>query len=378
VFFRGHSRASSYYLINYFQFSVAPLSQADIPFMGHAFESRIYAEDPANNFMPGAGKLISVSPPTDQARVDTGVQTGDEVSAFYDPMIAKLIVWDKDRATALKKMERKLQEYSIVGLKTNIPFLLALCRNKAFQAGDVTTDFIPEHEKELFSQKGLDGDLSHGDWEVAKACLAKVLLEKSGSEGNNSNPFQKSPFRVNSDASRKIGLVSNGQVYESDVTYNLDGTFEVNGLKVSGALLNNSKGELEMKWRVGKKDQSDEQIGKVLLVPHNNSSGSFSLFDHSNGEMSEWTTPEESFVEELGASSSSSTGGATAPMTGNVDQVLVQAGDEVKAGQNLIIMIAMKMEHSIKAPKDGKIDKVLYEVGQTVEKGAPLVKFEEE
>ena len=94
--------------------------------------------------------------------------------------------------------------------------------------------------------------------------------------------------------------------------------------------------------------------------------------------MSEWTTPEETFVKELGASSSSSTGGATAPMTGNVDQVLVQAGDEVKAGQNLIIMIAMKMEHSIKAPKDGKIDKVLYEVGQTVEKGAPLVKFEEE
>jgi 3-methylcrotonyl-CoA carboxylase alpha subunit len=90
------------------QFQVAageklPLNQEDIPFNGHAFESRIYAEDPANGFMPGAGKLISVSPPTDQARVDTGVQTGDEVSAFYDPMIAKLIVWDKDRQTALKK-----------------------------------------------------------------------------------------------------------------------------------------------------------------------------------------------------------------------------------------------------------------------------------
>ena len=135
-----------------------------------------------------------------------------------------------------------------------------------------------------------------------------------------------------------------------------------------------------MKWRIGKTDQSDEQIGRVLLVPHSadfSSSKSFSMFDHSNGEMSEWATPEESFVKELGKSSSSTSGNATAPMTGNVDQVLVKVGDEVKAGQNLIIMIAMKMEHSIKAPKDGKIDKVLYDVGQTVLKGAPLVKFEE-
>ena len=215
------------------QFQVAageklPLSQADIPFNGHAFESRIYAEDPANGFMPGAGKLISVSPPTDQARVDTGVQTGDEVSAFYDPMIAKLIVWDKDRPTALKKMERKLQEYSIVGLKTNIPFLLALCRNEAFKAGDVTTDFIPEHEKELFSQHGLNGELAQGEWEVAKACLAKVLLEKAG-ETVSSGPFAKGPFRVNSSATRSFGLVSNGHTYESSVTYRVG--FECKTLK---------------------------------------------------------------------------------------------------------------------------------------------------
>jgi len=193
-------------------------------------------------------------------------------------------------------------------------------------------------------------------------------------------PFAKGPFRVNSSATRSFGLVSNGQTYESSVTYNLDGTFIMNGLKVSGALINNDKGELEMKWRIGKTDQSDEKIGRVLLVPHSadfSTSKSFSLFDHSNGEMSEWGTPEESFVKELGKSNSNTSGNATAPMTGNVDQVLVKVGDEVKAGQNLIIMIAMKMEHSIKAPKDGKIEKVLYDVGQTVLKGAPLVKFEE-
>merc|ERR1719245_564627 len=119
--------------------------------MGHAFEARIYAEDPANNFMPGAGKLTAVIPPNN-ARVDTGVQTGDEVSAFYDPMIAKLIVHDVDRATALKKLERKLQEYSIVGLPTNIPFLLTLCRHPKFIEGDVHTDFISEHESSLFPE----------------------------------------------------------------------------------------------------------------------------------------------------------------------------------------------------------------------------------
>ena len=89
------------------------------------------------------------------------------------------------------------------------------------------------------------------------------------------NPFKKNPFRVNSSATRKVDLLSNGQTYESEVTYNLDGTFEVNGLKISGALLKNPKGETEMKWRVGKTDQSDEQIGKVLQRKKQNSEKKF-------------------------------------------------------------------------------------------------------
>ena len=299
------------------QFSVAageklPLKQEDIPFMGHAFEARIYAEDPANNFMPGAGQLTAVIPPAD-ARVDTGVKTGDEVSAFYDPMIAKLIVHDNDRNTALKKLERKLQEYSIVGLKTNIPFLLALCRHPSFIEADVSTDFIPDHEASLFKDIGLP--LS--DTEVIRGCLTRLLLEKSENESlaqKSSSPFvKKGPFRVNQPSTRDIQMVSEDKLYNNKVIYNQDGTFEINGIPASGALLRDINGDLVLSWKIGL--QEDEQRGRILVVPADGTNSTFDLFDHSTGKTSKFSTYEEEFVakaKELdGAGQSSSGNSAT-------------------------------------------------------------------
>jgi len=192
----------------------------------------------------------------------------------------------------------------------------------------------------------------------------------------SSNPFKSGPFRVNSDASRTIDLVHGDKTYNADVRYNKDGTYTINSsTHASGALLKNVDGELELSWKVG--DSQNEQRGRLLLVPHDNLQTTFSFFDHSTGERIEWTSPEDSFVQEIGGAGDAAAGGTVAPMTGTVDQVLVKEGDHVKAGQNLIIMIAMKMEHTIKAPNDGVISGVLYEVGQTAEKGAPLVKFAE-
>merc|ERR1712110_986192 len=223
------------------QFKIAagekiPVTQEDMPMNGHSFEARIYAEDPENNFMPGAGHLVKVLPPKEDSRVDTGVQTGDEVSAFYDPMIAKLIVHDVDRDTALKKLERKLQEYSIVGLPTNIPFLLTLCRHPKFIEGDVHTDFIPEHESSLFPEKS---DRLPDD-QLAKGILARVLLDNAKS-GTSQDPFKNSNFRVNSSNIRKIPIISKNQRYENEIEYNENGTFKVNGkYDVSGSLLKNT------------------------------------------------------------------------------------------------------------------------------------------
>jgi len=176
-----------------------------------------------------------------------------------------------------------------------------------------------------------------------------------------------------------VQVIADDQLYDTTVVYNSDGTFSINGVPASGALLNDQDGNLLLSWKIGHPE--DEQRGRVLVVPHDGLNSSFNLFDHSTGKTSEFSTYEESFVlkaRELdGVGQSSGGASATAPMTGTVDQVLVAPNQEVKAGQNLMIMIAMKMEHAITAPKDGTIEKVLYEVGQTAEKGSLLVKYVE-
>ncbi|KAI7805142.1 hypothetical protein IRJ41_000246 [Triplophysa rosa] len=169
-----------------------PLSQEEILLRGHSFEARIYAEDPNNNFMPGAGPLLHLSTPQgDQCtRIETGVREGDEVSAHYDPMIAKLVVWGEDRSAALKKLRYCLRQYNIVGLNTNIEFLLSLSGHPAFEAGNVHTSFIEQHYDELFpaAQKA-SGEM------LCQAALGLLLREKQHTDSyrNQSNDTY-SPF----------------------------------------------------------------------------------------------------------------------------------------------------------------------------------------
>lgn len=122
-------------------------TQDDIKSFGHAIEARIYSEDPRNNFLPGSGRLDYLSIPMNNSpsgvRIESGVRQGDEVSIFYDPMIAKLIVWDSDRTKALKKLKSSLMDYKIAGLPTNIEFLQAACSHHSYIDGNVDTTFIP-------------------------------------------------------------------------------------------------------------------------------------------------------------------------------------------------------------------------------------------
>jgi 3-methylcrotonyl-CoA carboxylase alpha subunit len=131
-----------------------PKLQEEIKLNGHAFEARIYAEDPNNNFMPGAGKIKFLQTPVTNydknVRVETGVVEGDEVSVHYDPLIAKLVVWAKDRKSALQKFRLNLENYKLSGLITNIPFIMSVCDHHDFIEGKVHTDFIPMHKDKLF------------------------------------------------------------------------------------------------------------------------------------------------------------------------------------------------------------------------------------
>uniref|UniRef100_A0AAQ4QUI8 Methylcrotonyl-CoA carboxylase subunit n=1 Tax=Gasterosteus aculeatus aculeatus TaxID=481459 RepID=A0AAQ4QUI8_GASAC len=169
-----------------------PLLQDDIVLRGHSFEARIYAEDPNNDFLPGAGPLLHLSTPSpDQhTRIETGVREGDEVSAHYDPMIAKLVVWGEDRSAALKKLRYCLRQYNIVGLNTNIDFLLSLSGHPEFEAGNVTTSFIPQHYADLFP-----APMTPSGETICQAALGLLLQEQEHTQGftqTSAEPF--SPF----------------------------------------------------------------------------------------------------------------------------------------------------------------------------------------
>ena len=148
-----------------------PLQQSEIHLNGHAFEARIYAEEPNNNFLPGAGPLLYLTTPraASDVRIETGVAQGDEVSVHYDPMIAKLVVWSGDRLSALRKLRSCLSEYNIVGLNTNVDFLLQLSAHPQFVQGDVHTDFIDQHHEQLFPTKSVTNQL------LGQAVLASLL-----------------------------------------------------------------------------------------------------------------------------------------------------------------------------------------------------------
>ena len=143
---------------------------------GWSFEARIYAEDPDNGFMPGAGPLLHLSTPKPQenlVRIETGVRQGDEVSVHYDPMIAKLVVWGPDRQSALDKLHSCLAEYNIDGLANNVNFLMDLAAHPEFVKGNVDTDFIQRHYDELFPKRELK------DQQIYAATLAVLLTGKS-------------------------------------------------------------------------------------------------------------------------------------------------------------------------------------------------------
>ncbi|KAG8581360.1 hypothetical protein GDO81_007647 [Engystomops pustulosus] len=349
-----------------------PMTQDEITLNGHAFEARIYAEDPHNNFMPGAGPLIHLStPPADATtRIETGVQQGDEVSVHYDPMIAKLVVWAKDRQAALTKLKFCLQQYNIVGLNTNIDFLLSLSGHPAFEAGDVHTNFIPLHYNELFPpKKGTSSEM------LCQAALGLILKEQLLTNEFNLQWEDKfSPFasssgrRLNVLYTRNLSLMDGENKVDMKITYNQDGSY---GIQISDRVFQVS-GELVNEGNVTYLKCSVDGTcskSKLIMIDHN-----IHLFSMEGSVQLGIPVPK--FLSEV--STSGSQGGAVAPMTGTIEKVFVKAGDKVEAGDPLMVMIAMKMEHTIRAPKAGTIKKVFFKEGVQASRHAPLVEFEEE
>lgn len=342
-----------------------PLSQSQVTINGHSLEARVYAEDPNNDFLPATGMLHYLKTPQENAhvRVDTGVLQGDEVSVYYDPMIAKLIVWDTDRERAINRMVSALEDYKIAGLTTNLSFLHKLADSQPFRDCQLDTGFIETHQALLFP----DSQADTARWlAIAAVCFAANNQQNNTQPADPDSPFSNSDsWRLNSSYARPLTLIfKDGQ---SDTNATL--TVQSNGNRYS---ITNHDQQLELEAHL-----SDDQLN-ITLNDHRQT-----LDVCFNGDQLTLFAGAEQFScqrhrEDFSSNAHDSGNSLNAPMNGAVVAVLVETGAKVAAGDTLVIMEAMKMEHSLKAPHDGTVAEIFYQEGELVDDGAELIALEAE
>jgi len=343
-----------------------PITQEELNLNGWSFEARIYAEDPNNSFMPGAGPLhyLGTPAPSADVRIETGVRQNDEVSVHYDPMIAKLVVWGPDRNSALLKLRSCLAEFNISGLSTNINFLMDLASHPEFIQGNVDTEFIPRYYDQLFKERKPNAS------RVCEAVLALILTENSRHAAAQDPFFVETGARLNHCMLRQVNLMYGEQPVSASVlsqgknkyTITFDGSqYEVTG-KLAPRLDTN---HIELVCDI----QGD--ISKQLVLVNREG---VTLYTRDGSY--EFALPVPKFLS--ASAGAGGLGDAVAPMPGVIEKVMVEAGSSVEAGDPLVVMIAMKMEYVIKAPKSGVISKVNNSVGDFVEKNKVLVAFQED
>ena len=303
-----------------------PRRQDELGIRGHALEARVYAEDPSREFLPSIGTLQHLVSPVESAsvRVDTGVRAGDEITPYYDPMIAKLIVHADTRAEAIARMRAALAAYQIVGVRTNIEFLGRLMTAPAFMNASLDTALIERERAHLFAPRG---ETSPAMWELA----ARALLEATRPVGKEHSPWD------------------NRAGWSSGV-----------------------RGERRWKFRVGEVEREVAVRPGRGESPGIVSGNEVHLFLDGEHRQFQWIDPYLPAVESADAH-----GGLRAIMPGRVLAVLVKPGEEVARGAALVVLEAMKMEQTITAPAAGKVDRILCEPGDQVREGAELLTFVE-
>ncbi|HEY7687971.1 MAG TPA: biotin/lipoyl-containing protein, partial [Dongiaceae bacterium] len=345
-----------------------PLAQDEVKMNGHAFEARLYAEDPARGFLPATGRVRHLRWPatSEHLRVDTGIREGDEIGVHYDPLLAKIITWGEDRGAALARLQGALAGTQLLGLRHNLEFLKTVLGHGAFQAGEVSTDFIERHKDEVFAAP----PAPHMDaW--AFAGLA-ILLDRSDAAaarardtGDPWSPWNGTDgWRLNLKGCEEIQLRLNGETQRLGVTYLGKGQYKFDlpqGPKaVSGGRTEDGGLRLVIDGR-----QANGRVirdGATLQVVTMDGSVEFELVDPVAA-----ADRDEGHV-----------GGLSAPMPGKIIKIGAKAGEKVQRGAVLVILEAMKMEHSITAPADGLVEAVHFKVGDLVKEGAALLSFAEE
>ncbi|MBX3648195.1 MAG: acetyl/propionyl/methylcrotonyl-CoA carboxylase subunit alpha [Rhodocyclaceae bacterium] len=342
-----------------------PLAQEQIALRGHAIEARIYAEDPDKGFLPSTGRLIHLAPPAESlnVRIDTGVEQGDEITPHYDPMIAKLIVWDVDRDRALARMLQSLAQYRVVGVASNVDFLSRLVACPAFANADLDTGLIERERAFLFPE-----DVTAPAEVFLVAALAELLREENaaraaaaGDRDPHSPWHLRDGWRLNASHQRPL-LFRFGEVEKTVAVGYARGEYE---LTLDG-IATTARGE-----RTGNGTLRIELGGMRLPATVIASGEKRHVFLHGRAWQLVCVDPLYHAGEGIGEG-----GGLAAPMPGKVISLIARPGSEVDKGAPLLILEAMKMEHTIAAPAKGTLKAFRFDVGDSVDEGAELVDFE--
>jgi acetyl-CoA carboxylase biotin carboxylase subunit len=328
-----------------------PLTQAQVQWQGHAIEARVYAENPANNFLPVTGEVLLWQPPTGEGtRVDSGIQTGDMISIHYDPMLAKIVAYGGDRGTAVRRLLRALQTTILLGFPHNISFLGDVLRLPEFQHGRLHTHFLADH---FANWQPPTGDLN----------LALIAATVARSESHPQLPQNQGYWRNNPNQPPLYRYEWAGEVVEVCLTA-VPHTKQQYRLKLSDA-----------EYAVILHEQVEGTITltvegvrqRVTAVYHND----------------QWWLQTETGVVQLRQlplltepqPTADAGGSLRAPMPGSILAVLVEVGQAVKKGQPLLKLEAMKMEHTIRAAGDGLVEEIYYGPGDAVEAETQLLRI---
>jgi 3-methylcrotonyl-CoA carboxylase alpha subunit len=337
-----------------------------IPADGHAIELRLYAEDPAQNFLPGSGRLttLRLPQPSRHVRIDGGVIEGDTVSIFYDPMIAKLIVWDKNRGEALQRMREALAATEIVGPKSNVEFLERLVRHPAVTGATIDTGYLDRHLDEFLPQSAEPVSAA-----LFAAAAAAVLLDQetaaprlaaTGSDPHS--PWARADgWRLGHPGKRVVVLVHAGERVEI-AAHGAAGQYSLDWNGTHAIVRNASFADGSFSAEIdGSTRRFSAHVDDAHVLLH-------------DGQARQVFERAAAF-----AYSASKSGGGdrvTAPMPGRIVLTRVQAGDAVVEGQELAIMEAMKMEITLRAPRAGTVAAVQAQAGEFVEADAVLIRLE--
>ena len=333
-----------------------PFTQEDLPLSGHAIQCRVYAEDPARGYLPSAGRLTRFAPPSGPGmRNDLGVYQGAEVTSYYDPMLAKLLVWGADRGEAIARMAAALAGYQLEGVATNLPLLRATVTHPEFAAGRTFTTFLDEHVLPRLGAYAVP----------VEALLGAAAFDLLATGRASVDPWAAGPWRQ-AGVEVTLGYEYDGVVYVVHAGRLLDGWELTAGDGTYRVTLEPvGDGRIVVREATRVHAFAVEAEGDTLRLAY-------------RGRELTLHRPEPLSVAATSHIASTAAGGPrtiAAPLAGVIVKVAVAEGDRVSARQPLVVLEAMKMEHTLEAPTDGVVRRLHRAVGDRVQAGDVLVEL---